>query len=296
MSGDFPEPPPVTPSVEPATKRGSRLRLFGIGLTIAVVGATAGFVATHAASPATANTTAASTTKPSPSPSTRHKPSFGARGGFGFSCGAPFAGAGFGGTSAFGGGFFGGGFCGGETGTVTKISGPTLTLRTISGAVTVTTTSTTTYSLENKTVKFSALSVGEVVAVRGTRGTSPTATTPIAATAITIQVPSVSGRVQAVSGDTVTLVTSDGQLEYVTLSGATAYHSIGSATATIASVKAGVYIVAQGTQVSLTTFNADNVQVLGTLSFTPHSFPGFPGHASTAPKSTPAAGSSGKSV
>ena len=58
-----------------------------------------------------------------------------------FGCGAPVAGAGFGGTSAFGGGFFGGGFCGGETGTVTKISGSTLTLRTISGTVTVTTTS-----------------------------------------------------------------------------------------------------------------------------------------------------------
>ena len=52
-----------------------------------------------------------------------------------------------------------------------------------------------------------------------------------------------------------------------------------------------MYIVAQGTQVSL-TFDADNVQVLGTLSFTPHS---FPGHSSTAPKPTPA-GSPAKSV
>jgi hypothetical protein len=296
MSWDFPEPPPVQPVVEPANKRGGRLRLFGIGLAIAVLGATAGLVVTRAASPTTANTTAASTTKPSPSPSTRHRPSFGSRGGFGFGCGAPFAGAGPGGPSAFGGGFFGGGLCGGETGTVTTISGSTLTLRTISGTVTVTTTSNTTYSRENKTVKFSALAVGEVVAVRGTRGTSPTATSPIAATAITIQVPSVTGRVQSVSGDTVTLVTSDGQLEYVTLSGATAYHGIGTATATLASVKAGVYIVAQGTQVSLTTFDADNVQVLGTFSLTPHSFPGFPGHASTAPKATPAAGSPAKSV
>ena len=53
-----------------------------------------------------------------------------------------------------------------------------------------------------------------------------------------------------------------------------------------------MYIVAQGTQVSLTTFAADNVQVLGTLSFTPH---GFPGHSSKAPKPTPA-GSPAKSV
>jgi hypothetical protein len=290
MSGDFPEPPPLPAPVEPANKRRGRLRLFGIALTIAAVGATAGFVVTRAASPAAANTTAA-TTKPSPSPSTRHKPSFTSRGGFGFGCGAPLAGAGFGGPSAFGGGFFGGGLCGGETGTVTKVSGSTLTLRTISGTVTVTTTSKTTYSRENKTVKFGAVAVGDVVAVRGSRGASPTATSPIAATAITIEVPSITGRVQSVSGDTVTLVTSDGQIEYVTLSGATAYHGIGSATATSASLKAGVYIVAQGSQASLTTFNADSVQVLGTLSFTPHS---FPGHSSTAPKPTP--GGASKSV
>ena len=281
----------MTPPVEPASKRGGRLRLFGIGLTIAVVGAAAGFVVTRAASPATANTTAASTTKPSPSPSARHKPSFGSRGGFGFSCGAPFAGAGFGGPSAFGGGFFGGGFCGGETGTITKISGSTLTLRTFSGTVTVTTTPSTTYSRENKTVKFGALAVGDVVGVRGSHGTSPSATTPIAATAITIEIPSVSGRVESVSGDTVTLVTSDGQLEYVTLSGATAYHGVGNATATIASLKAGVYIIAQGSQVDLTTLNADDVQVLGTMSFTPH---GFPGHSSTAPASAP--GGTSKSI
>jgi hypothetical protein len=284
MSGDFPEPPPV----EQATKRGGRLRLFGIGLTIAVFGATAGFVVTRAASPATANTTAASTTKPSPSPSSRHRPSFGSRGGFGFGCGAPSAGAGFGGPSAFG-----GGFCGGETGTITKISGSTLTLRTLSGTVTVTTSASTTYSRENTSVKFSALAVGDVVAVRSSHGSSSSPTTPVVATAITIEVPSITGRVEAVSGDTVTLVTSNGQLEYVTLSSATVYHGFGSAKVTSASVKAGVYIVAQGSQASLTTFNADDVQVLGTLTFTPHS---FPGHSSTAPKSTPAAGSPAKPV
>jgi uncharacterized protein DUF5666 len=287
MSGEFPEPPPLA---EPATKRVSRLRLFGIGLTIAVVGATAGFVVTRAASPSAANTTAA-TTKPSPSPSTGHKPSFGPRGGFAFGCGAPLAG-GFGATSAFGGGFFGGGFCG-TTGTVTKISGSTLTLRTISGTVTVTTTASTKYSRENKSVKFSAVAVGDVVSVRGTRGSSSTATSPVAATAITIEVPSVTGRVQSVSGNTVTLVTSDGQLVTVTVSSSTAYQGVRGASATRSSLKAGVYVVAEGTQTSLTTYSADNVQVLGTLSFTPHS---FPGHSSTAPKATPAAGTSGKSV
>jgi hypothetical protein len=258
------------------------MRLFGIGLTIAVVGATTGFIVTHAASPASTNTTTAAS-KPSPSPST-HKPSFSPRGGFGSECGAPFAGAGP--------SFFGGGFCGGQTGTVTKISGSTLTLRTLAGTVIVTTGASTTYSREEQTAHFSAVKVGDVVAVRGKRtGTAPTATSPIAATSITIEVPSIAGRVQSMSGDTVTLVSGDGQLEYVTLSSTTAYHGLGGASATRSSLKTGIYIVAQGTQLNLTTLNADDVQVLGTMGFEPHS---FPGHSGTAPPAQP--GGATKSV
>ena len=286
MSPDFPEPPPPPPPVEPAARRSGRLRVVGFGLAIAVLSATAGLIVTRAASPTAANATAA-TSKPSPSPST-HRPSFGPRGGSGAGCNGSFAGAGFGVPS-----FFGRGFCGGETGTVTQVSGSTLTLRTLAGTVKVTTTSSTTYSREEHQVKLSAVKIGDVVSVRGQRtGTSPTATSPIAATEITIEVPSVTGRVQSVSGDTVTLVTGNGQLEYVTLSSSTAYHGLRGASAAMSSIKAGVYIVAQGTQVSLTTLNADDVQVLGTLSLTPH---GFPSHSGTMPMPAQAGGA-GKSV
>jgi hypothetical protein len=284
MSPDFPEPPPPPPPVEPAARRSGRLRVIGFGLAIAVLGGTAGLIVTRAASPTAANATAA-TSKPSPSPST-HRPSFGPRGGFGAGCDGLFAGAGFGVPS-----FLGGGSCGGETGTVTQVSGSTLTLRTLAGTVKVTTTSSTTYSREEHQVKLSAVKIGDVVAVRGKRtGTSPTATSPIAATEITIEVPSVTGRVQSVSGDTVTLVTGNGQLEYVTLSSSTAYHGLRGASAALSSIKAGVYVVAQGTQVSLTTLNADDVQVLGALSLTPH---GFPGHSGAMPAQP---GGAGKSV
>jgi Domain of unknown function (DUF5666) len=275
MSPDFPEPPPPPPPLEPASARVGRMRLFAIGLTIAVVGATAGFIVTQAASRSTAKTTAAAS-KPSPSPST-HRPSFKPGNGHGFECGPAFAGTGFGAMPSF----FGGGFCGGQTGTVTKISGSTLTLRTLAGTVTVTTSSSTTFSREEQTVHLNAVKVGDVVAVRGKHtGTSPTATSPIAATAITIEVPSISGRVQSVSGNTVTLVTGNGQLMDVVLSSSTAYNGIRGAVATRNSLKAGIYIVAQGTQVDLTTLNADDVQVLGSLSFAPH---GFPGHSGTMP-------------
>jgi hypothetical protein len=290
MSSDtnFPEPPPLTPA-EPVARRGGKLRMAGIALSIAVVGALAGFVVTRAGAPALANTTASSS-KPSPSPST-HKPSFGPRGGF--ACGEGFGGGGFH-SGGFGGpASFGGGFCGGATGTVTKISGTTLTLRTLTGTLTVTTSSSTKYSRENAQVNFSAIEIGEVVAVRSAPSTSKTAPatapTKIAATAITIQVPSVSGRVQSVSLSTITLVTSDGQLEYVTVSTSTAYHGVRGATAALSSIKAGVYVVAQGAQIALNQISADNIQVLGTLTFTPHS---FPGHSSTAPAPPTSAGKS----
>lgn len=271
MSPDFPEPPPPPPPLEPAPRRSGRLRVVGFGVAVAVLSATAGLIVTRAASPTAANATAA-TSKPSPSPPA-HRPAFGRRGGFGAECDGLFGGAGFGMPS-----FFGGGFCGGETGTVTQISGSTLTLRTLAGTVKVTTGPATTYSREEEQVKLSAVKIGDVVAVRGKRtGTSPTATSPIAATEITIEVPSITGRVQSISGDTVTLVTGNGQLEYVTLSSSTAYHGLRGASAALSSIKAGVYIVAQGTQASLTTLNADDVQVLGTLNFAPHAFPGHPG-------------------
>ena len=89
-----------------------------------------------------------------------------------------------------------------------------------------------------------------------------------------------------------TLVTSNGQLEYVTLSESTVYHGVRGASASDTSLKAGVYIVAQGTQVNLTTFNADDVQVLGTFSFSPRSFPGHSG----GPSAPATAGGTGKSV
>ena len=126
MSSDFPEPPPPPPPAEPASRRVAGCGFSGIGLAIAVAGATAGFIVTRAASPTRRTPPLREQAKPVAGAS--HRPSFGPRGGFGSACGGAFTGAGFGAPS-----FFGGGFCGGETGTVTKISGSTLTLRTLAG-------------------------------------------------------------------------------------------------------------------------------------------------------------------
>jgi hypothetical protein len=154
----------------------------------------------------------------------------------------------------------------------------------------VTTGSSTKYSREGRQVTFSAVKVGEVVAVRGSRtGTTKTATSPIAATAITIEVPSISGRVQSVSGNAITLVTGNGQLEYVITSGSTAYQGVRGATATSSSIKAGIYVVAEGTQTDLTHLTADRVEVLGSFTAAPHS---FPGHGGGTPGARPSAAAS----
>lgn len=272
------EPAPLPPELPVERPRTSRLRLAGIAIGIALIGAVAGFAVTRAGSVTLASADAAQ-----PSASARpsaHPPSFG-RGGFGFPCSSGFTSTGFGSAA--------GGFCGGDTGTVTKISGSTLTLRTLAGTVTVTTSASTKYSREGKQLSFSAIKVGEVVEVRGSRGTAKTASSPIAATAITIEVPTITGRVQSVSGNTITLVTSDGQLEYVTTSGATVYQGFRGATATSTSVKAGVFVVAQGTEADLTHMTADGIQVLGNMSFAP---PSFPGHSGAKPSPRPSAAGS----
>jgi Domain of unknown function (DUF5666) len=260
------ESPPLPPE-PPVEQPRNRLRLAGIALGIAVIGAVAGFVITRAGSVTLASADAA---QPSPTgSSSAHPPSFG-RGGFGLPCSSGFTSSGFGSVA--------GGFCGGNTGTVTKISGSALTLRTFTGTISVTTSSSTKYSREGKQSSFSAITVGEVLEVRGSRnGTTKTASSPIAATAIIIEVPTVMGRVQSVSGNEITLVTSDGQLEYVTISEATAYQGFRGATATSTSIKAGGFVVAHGTETDLTHMTADGIQVMGSMSFGPHSFHGHSG-------------------
>jgi hypothetical protein len=168
---------------------------------------------------------------------------------------------------------------GGAVGTVTGISSSakTLTLRTLWGTVTVTTSSTTSYAEGHRSIGFGDIKVGEVVAERGTPtgGSSTTPPASIAATRVTIQEPSVLGRVQSVSGHTITLVTGDGELAYVTTTSSTAYYQGGS-TAGSSAVTAGVLVIAQGTRHDLTHLAADQVTVLPRMG-EGHGMPGAPG-------------------
>ena len=160
------------------------------------------------------------------------------------------------------GGRFGHGF--GDEGTVTTVSGSTLTLRTENGTETVKTTSSTKYTKEQLTVTFTSIKVGDVVRVQVPRPTSATVTPgtgTVTATQVEVVLPRLSGRVTAVGSDRYTLVGQDGQLVTVTTTGGTRYYN-GTTKTTAAAVKVGSRVVAEGSQSSLTALSADTVTVV----------------------------------
>ena len=190
-------------------------------------------------------------------------------------------------------GAYGFGFACGDTGTVTQISGGTLTLRTLTGSVMVNTTSSTTYSKEGHPIALSGIHVNDVVRVRGARpsGTpTPPASPPttITAQAITVVMPTFAGRVVTVQGPTIFIVTGDGQMAYVYTTAATSY-SMNGAASTLTAIVAGDYVAAEGTQTDLTHLTADDV----TIGIAPHlgrHLPGgpFPSRPSPTPSGTAA--------
>lgn len=227
-----------------------RFRLAMAVALVATVGALAGIL--FAAHPGGGTATAvAATSTPSPSPHP-HAPR---------------------------GGFFGRGGIGGGSGTVTAISGSTLTLRTLTGTLTVDTTSSTTYSKAGRTISFSDIKVDDVLQVRPVRpsgSATPPASPPTTVTAqsITVVLPAFFGRVDSISGPTIFVVTHDGQIAYVYTTSATTYTSNGN-TASFGDIKTGDYIAAQGTQTDLKHLTADHI-VISTSPPGPAFGPGGP--------------------
>lgn len=152
----------------------------------------------------------------------------------------------------------------GDGGTITAIDGTTLTLRTLEGTETVTTSSSTTFRKEGRAIKLSDLHVNDVVRVRPAQGSQPPAqrgTGTVAAAAIQVVEPRLGGRITSIDGDTVNLVGRLGQLYTVTLTPSTRYLR-GRDAADRNAVTAGAYIAAEGSRDSLTHLTADVVVVL----------------------------------
>ena len=172
-------------------------------------------------------------------------------------------------------------------GTITALSGGTLTLRTLTGTETVNTTSSTVYMKEGQKVTPSDLAVGDVVHVRGTPDstTDTPGTGTVTAKGIDIVEPSLGGRVTSVSGSTISLVGRDGVLLSVTTTPSTRYMS-GRTSAASSAVTVGSFIRAEGTRNSLTQLTADVVRVLPAPGTRP-----APGTMPPAPGTMPPAGS-----
>lgn len=221
----------------------------------------------------TSATAAAATATPSP-PANPSKPHGG----------GPFRGhGGFGVAPAFG---------GRGTGTVTGISGGTITLRTLTGTLTVNTTSSTTYSKQGKTISLGDIKVSDVLNVRPVRPpdtqTPPAAPpTTITAQSIAVVLPTFFGRVDSVSGPTIFIVTGDGEMAYVVTNSSTTYTMDGSS-ASFSDVKAGDFISASGTQTDIRHLTAGQV-VISTKAHPGSGAFGGPFHGRGGPKPSPSA-------
>lgn len=178
------------------------------------------------------------------------------------------------------------------TGTVTGISGGTITLRTLTGTLTVNTTSSTTYTKEGKTISLGDIKVNDVLNVRPVRPTdtqAPPATPPttITAQSIAVVLPTFFGRVDSVSGPTIFIVTGDGEMAYVVTNSSTACTMNGSS-ASFSDVKAGEYISASGTQTDIKHLTAGQV-VISTNAHPGSGEFGGPFHGRGGPKPSPSA-------
>jgi hypothetical protein len=147
----------------------------------------------------------------------------------GFPGGGPFAG----GRAGFGGGI-----------TITAISGNSISLATDDGwARTITVDSGTTYEKGDATIALADLKVGDEVLFRETHEADGSWTID----AIHVVLPRAGGQVTKISGSTITLQDRDGTTSTVTVDGQTTF-TVNGASAKLADVKVGMFLVAEGTR------------------------------------------------
>jgi hypothetical protein len=237
-----------------AISKSTRLVLVG-GLS-AGAAMTAGSALAAATTPSASTATAATT-----SPSARPAPG-GARPGIPGAPGAQGAPPARGGAPALG-GPRPGGPGGPPGGTVTQISGTTLTLRTEEGTLTVTTTASTTFEDGRDPGTLASVAVGDVVHVRPVtppaEGTTP-GTGTIAAADVRVVYPELHGRITAIDGNVIHLTGHDGKLLTVTTTASTEYFS-GRSASTAAELVVGAHMAAWGDQDSITHLTADYIEV-----------------------------------
>jgi uncharacterized protein DUF5666 len=149
--------------------------------------------------------------------------------------------------------------------TVTAISGNDIALETVDGWTrTITVDSGTTYSKSGDTIALADLEVGDEIAFRQTREDDGAFTID----AIVVIPPHAGGEVTAVNGSTITLQGRDGSTATVTVTSDTSFEVNGD-DATLADVKVGMFLVAEGTENADGSLTATDVKAAD-----PDSFPG----------------------
>ncbi len=152
----------------------------------------------------------------------------------------------FGGLGALGGGF-GGPAAGPGLGaaTIVSIDGPNLSLKTVDGWTrTIKVTSLTRISRAGQSIGLSALHPGDSIGFRESGASDGT----YQIDAITVILPHVAGQVSAISGGTITVRQFDGTTATIRTGSSTTFRILGVAKATIADLKVGMAINAQGTK------------------------------------------------
>jgi hypothetical protein len=158
----------------------------------------------------------------------------------------------------------------GRGGTLTKLGATTITVDTgFGGSLTVTTSTSTTYTESGKKAARSALAVGEQVMFRTTgpaavpgKASSPSSSGPVTVASVEIVLPEVSGKVVSVNGSEVVVAQRNGLHVTVNTSGSTAYEQDGQA-AVAADLKVGSAVSVTGTLSSdKTEIDATVVQIV----------------------------------
>ena len=149
------------------------------------------------------------------------------------------------------------------SGSVTAVSGSSITLKDRSGATwTVTTNSSTKVtlgSIGSKAGSTSDIKVGSDIVAAGTQGTGNTLT----ALSIHAALPSVFGTVTAISGNTITIQARGGTTSTVRVSSSTSYVAPNVTSPTLANVTVGSVIRAEGTQATDGSIDATGVTIGG---------------------------------
>lgn len=139
--------------------------------------------------------------------------------------------------------------------TITAISGNSISLATADGWTrTITVDGGTTYSRSGDTIALGDLKVGDEIGFRQTRETDGTYTID----SIQVVLPHLGGEVTAIDGSTITVKQRDGATATIKVTGSTTY-TVGGASAKLADVKVGMFLVAEGTKNSDGSLTASDV-------------------------------------